>query len=159
MKTPELILPPRYQQLNAIPEDPPHCRTYGYETPGALCYVQVYPISAEQAMPYEDPRAVIDGIHGALAEDQGLIEVSSGITRLDRRYLYSVVKSLKQPSGVQYCLTLHLEFPGCNMQVKAFFDEWGTTGVRDAMVYDTDLFPDHPLSEARRFVREVIGLN
>ena len=66
-------------------------------------------------------------------------------------------KPVKTPLSLQY--VLHLEFIGCNMQVKAFFDEWETAGVRDAMVYDTDLFPDYPLSETRRFVREVVRLN
>ena len=93
-----------------------------------------------------------------------------------------------------------MEYSEHAVQVEGFFDEMGTTGARDAMVYamlskegkvrvtesgidgwnadpyDPDymngnrmncserkeydkLFPEHPLSEMRRFVRELAELN
>ena len=200
MMIPEMMMPERYELLKPLPEDPPYTRAFGYQTSGALCYVMTRPIPAAQAMPYDDPQSVIDGIHAVLADDQGLIAVEKGVTKAGRRFIYSIVKSLNETHGVQYCLTLHAEYPECAVLIQGFFDEAGTTGMRDAMVYamlsnegkvkatengiegwnedpcDPEykkgncmncsermeydaLFPDHPLSEARRFVAELTELN
>ena len=135
MKIPGIVMPERYELLKPVPEDPPYTRSFGFQTPGALCYVITRPIPAGSAMPYDDPRSVIDGIHQALADNQGLIAVEKGETKGGRRYIYSIVKTLKEPSGVQYCLTMHVEYEECAVLVQGFFDEMGTTGFRDTMVY------------------------
>ncbi len=193
-------LPERYKLLDPDPEDPPFMKAYGWQTSGALCFVKSLPFGTKYAMPYDDPQAVIDGIHKELGDDQGLIMVEHGTTADGHRYIYSVVKTYHAPGGVQYCLTMHVDYKKYAFQVQGFFDEWGTTGVRDAMVYamlanegkveatedgikgwnadpyDTaythgnrmncserkeydELFPDHPLSEARRFAAALISLN
>ena len=148
-------------------------------------------------MPFHDPGTVIDGIRRELGEDQGIIEVGNGITREQRRYIYSVVKTLKRMQGVQYNLTMHLERADDVLQVQGFFSEANVAGARDALVfallekqgeirvkdsvpegwvsdpYDPwytrgvrmnrseqekfdALFPAHPLSELRKFVKEII---
>ena len=135
MMIPEMILPERYELLKSLPEDPPYTRSFGFQTPGALCYVITRPIPAGSAMSWDDPWSVIDGIHQALADDQGLIAVEKGETKAGRRFIYSIVKSMKEPSGVQYCLTMHVEYEEFVVLVQGFFDEMGTTGIRDAMVY------------------------
>ena len=135
MKIPEMILPERYELLKSLPEDPPYSRSFGFQTSGALCYVITLPIPAGSAKPYDDPRSVVDGIHQELADDQGLITVEKGETKNGHRFIYSIVKSLKEPGGVQYCLTMHVEYEECAVLVQGFFDEIGTTGIRDAMVY------------------------
>ena len=201
MMIPEVAMPSWFRKMNPMPEDPPNSEVYGYETSGAGCFVMCRPIPPEHAMPYDDPQAVIDGIHRELGDNQGLIEVERGKTGAGRRYLYSIVKTLQQSyGGVQYCMTMHIEYPECAVQVQGFFDELGSTGLRDCMVYNllsqegagrtTDdgieswcadpydpgytrgtlmncsekkgfdaQFPQHPLSEARRFVTELIALN
>ena len=128
-------MPERYELLESLPEDPPYTRSFGFQTSGALSYVITRPIPAGSAMPWDDPWSVIDGIHQALADDQGLIAVEKGVTKAGRRFIYSIVKSMKEPSGVQYCLTMHVEFEEFVVLVQGFFDEMGTTGIRDAMVY------------------------
>lgn len=200
MKIPDMKIPDRFEQVDSMPDDPPYSRAFCYGSSGAGCFALVYPVTVNRAMPYANPRFVIDGIHQALGDDQGLIEVENGVTACGRRYLYSIVKTLKKPGGVQYCLRMNIEYPECAMEVMGFFDETGTTGVRDSMVYvllsqqgtvkttenglegwsadpydplytrgvcmncserkefDTQ-FPEHPLSEMRRFVRELVGLN
>ena len=80
MMIPEMIMPERYELLKSLPEDPPYTRSFGFQTPGALCYVITRPIPAGSAMPFDDSRSVIDGIHQALADDQGLIAVEKGKT-------------------------------------------------------------------------------
>ena len=135
MKRPDLKIPDRFERVDSMPEDPPHSRAYGCGTSEAECFALVYPIPADQAMPFGDPGAVIDGIHQALGDNQGLIEVEKGMTASGRRFLYSIVKTLRKPNGVQYCLTMNIEYPECAVRVHGFFDETGTTGVRDSMVY------------------------
>ncbi len=133
---PEVAMPSWFREMNPMPEDPPDSEVYGYETPEAGCFVMCRPIPPEHAMPYDAPQAVIDGIHRELGDDQGLIEVEGGRTGAGRRYLYSIVKTLNHSyGGVQYCMTMHIEYPECAVQVQGFFDELGTTGVRDCMVY------------------------
>ena len=128
-------MPGRYQKLNSMPDDPPYSCAYGYETNEAECFVMVYPISLVQAMPFDQPESVIDGIHAALGDDQGLISVDSGKTSAGLNFIYSIVKTLKEPSGVQYCLTMHLCYGQYAVQVQGFFDELGVTGMRDAIVF------------------------
>ena len=200
MKIPEVKMPGWFEQVDSMPDDPPYSKAYCYGSSNAGCFALVYPIPARYAMPYDDPQSVIDEIHQELADDQGLIEVEKSVTSSGLRFLYSIVKTLKKPSGVQYCLRMNIEYPECTVQVQGFFDEMGTTGIRDAMVYAMlsnegkvevtedglkgwsadpyDLaythgvrmncserkefdaqFPHHPLSEMRRFVRELVSLN
>ncbi len=200
MKFPEVVMPARFLKMNSMPEDPPYSNAYGFETPDTGAFAMIYPIPPDNAMPYDNPQSVIVGIHRALGENQGLIEVETGKTKTGCRYLYSVVKTLREAHGVQYCMTMHIDYGECAVQVQGFFDELGTTGVRDTMVfvrleqqgtvkttkegiegwnadpYDPEyrygclmnrseekrfdeLFPHHPLSEARRFVTELAELN
>lgn len=130
-----IVIPEWFAKMNSMPDDPPLSVPYGYETEKAECFVMIQPIQLEQAMPFEHPEAVVDGIHHALGDNQGLIDVKTGKTNASRNYIYSIVKTLNETRGVQYCLTMHLDFQDYAVQVQGFFDELGTTGVRDAIVY------------------------
>ena len=55
MKIPEMIMPEKYELLKSVPEDPPYTRSFGFQTPGALCYVVTRPIPAGSAMPFDAP--------------------------------------------------------------------------------------------------------
>ena len=129
------VIPDRYRRMHSMPDDPPSSCAYGLETDAARCFVMVYPIPAEQAMPFERPESVVQGIHAVLREDQGLIAVESGKTQAGLDYIYSIVKTVRRPGGVQYCLTMHLRCGRSAAQVQGFFDELGVTGVRDAVVF------------------------
>ena len=130
-----LALPDGFLPMRPMPDDPPGSLPRGMEDPGATCFAMVMPIDPAQAMPFDNPRDVIDGIHEALADDQGLVEVVSSQTASGLRCIHSVVKTAAEPSGVQYALTLDLELPEFCIQIQGFFDEGGTTGTRDAAVY------------------------
>ena len=149
-------------------------------------------------MPYENISVIVDGIHRALADTQGLIEVDAGITKNNKKYVYSIVKSKLEPSGMQYVLTMHIDMNENTINIQAFFDEIGTTGLRDATIlnkmvsdgeivlpnmdgwfkdpYDENykkgllmnlseqskydvMFPQHPLSETRSFIKYVVENN
>lgn len=199
-----LRVPASFQIVQSMPGDPEGSIPLAAADSGTQGFVLVYPIVAEMAMPFDKPEEVIGGIHGALADDQGLIEVEAGSTAAGSRYIYSIVKTLLNSSGVQYGLTLHLQqsckAPNATTCVQAFFDEAGITGARDATVFELERklghvrlgangaigwaedpyepsfakgalmnlsesrsydshFPQHPLTELRRFVDFIVANN
>ena len=193
-----LNIPQEFKKMNSMPEDPKDSSAFEKQTASSNCFLMIYPIDNQKAMPYENEKAVVDGIHGALTDTQGLVEVKTGTTKNQKRYVYSIVKSKLEPSGVQYILTMHIDMKDYTIDVRAFFDEKGITGGRDTAImnkminegkialpnlngwrkdpYDENykrgllmnlseqnqydaLFPEHPLSETRRFIEYVIENN
>ena len=193
-----LNIPKEFKKMNSMPEDPKDSSTFGKQTSSSNCFLMIYPIDNQKEMPYENVKAVVDGIHGALTDTQGLVEVKTGTTKNQKRYVYSIVKSKLEPSGVQYILTMHIDMQDYTINVQAFFNEKGITGGRDTAImnkminegkialpnlngwlkdpYDENnkkgllmnlseqnqydaLFPEHPLSETRRFIEYVIENN
>ena len=133
-----MIVPSDYQKLNPLPEDPEGCVSYGKQTENALCMVSIYPIESEEAMNFNDKKALIDGIHRTLAENQALIEVENGRRTSGFPYIYSIVKTYNgEEEGVGYTLVLDfLLRPNSSVvRVQGFFQEYGITGVRDATVF------------------------
>ncbi len=125
-----------YTKLNSLPEDPKDSVSFGARTDNADCFIMIYPIPQEQAMPFNDCKPVIDGIHNCLGNDQGLIEVENGNTKSGLPYIQSIVKTLDQGHhGVSYCLTLHIQYSNSVLLIQGFFNETGTTGIRDTQVF------------------------
>lgn len=127
-------IPLDYQKLDTLPTDPANSVAYGKRGQSFMCFLTMNPISSQNAMPYGNERMVIDGIHGVLNNDQGLIEVKSGLTQNQRKYIYSIVKTRVMPSGVQYNLTMHIDMGNQTMNIQSYFDEVGMTGMRDTTV-------------------------
>lgn len=188
----KISVPEYFQQVDSMSEDPEGSIPLMAQSDNAVCLVVLQPSPPEEAMPFDNPQIVIDGIHECMNEEQGLIEVEAG-GEAGSRYIYSIVKTLKNPDmpeGVQYTLTLDKECAGDIVHVQGSFDEQGTTGLRDTVVFQMlasengfdetkavwtedpydpffnrgllmnkselydydDMFPNHPLSMARRFV-------
>jgi hypothetical protein len=104
-------IPVDYQQVNSLPGDPAGSMSFMKKTPEAACLVMYSGIPSEQSMPFNSKEEVVRGIHSALAEDQGLIEVESGITPAGKKYIYSIVKTVNRGTvGVQYSLVLHIGY-------------------------------------------------
>lgn len=189
-----LNIPSEFHKINSMPEDPANSIAYGKQTQSSNCFLIMYPINSQSAMPYENEIAVIDGIHGALADTQGLVEVKNGITKNQKKYIYNIVKSKLEPSGMQYILTMHIDMKDYTINVQSFFAETSMTGFRDTTImnkminegkivppnmdgwfkdpYDENykkgllmnlseqseydsMFPQHPLSEIRSFIKYV----
>lgn len=132
----DFIFDENYQKLNSLPEDPNDSVSFGARTENAECFVMVYPIPTEKAMPFDNCKSVIDGIHECLGNDQGLIEVENGNTKAGFPYIQSIVKTFdSEHHGVSYCLTLHIKYRDTVLQIQGFFNEAGTTGVRDSYVF------------------------
>jgi hypothetical protein len=182
-----------WQQVKTMPEDPPRSIIIMRVTEYCQYMVLFYPIDNNKVMPFENPQSAIDGIHDALSDDQGIIEVESIYKK--NRYIYSIIKTKIEPHGMQYCLTLHFDIDGKYYNATGFFDEKGITGTRDTTVYGLarrdgivdenmngwsvdpydptykkgilmnvsenkyfdEMFPFHPLSEIRKFIKELMS--
>ena len=131
-----LQLPEKYELLAALPDDPEEALSFEKDTSDAMCFVQIYPILKKDVMPMNDTKIIIDGIHESLGEKQGLIEVSNGTTKYNKQYVYSIVKSARRQGGMNYILTMHLMKQDLALCVKGQFEERGTTGTRDATVFE-----------------------
>lgn len=129
-------MPDDYQLLNSMSDDPKNCLNYGKETDYSTTFIQLFAISRFSAMSWGEDQKIIDGIHQSLAENQALIEVKCGKTRRGYRYVYSIVKTHNEPSGVQYFLLMQVFYGHAALNIKAFFSEKGITGKREAVVFE-----------------------
>lgn len=127
-------VPEDYLRLESLPEDPPGSIAFGKQGENFETFILVKTLPFEMAMPFERQSEVMLGVTEHLAEDQGLVEVRSGISAHNRRFVYSIVKTKLEPSGVQYGLTIHFEDEDKVYGVNGFFDEVGMTGGRDSTV-------------------------
>lgn len=147
-------IPDYYQKVKSLPDDPQDSTTFAFQSENALCMVQLFPIREDEAMPYKDKQAVIDGIHSSLADDQGLVQIQYGWIYSRKMFMASIVKTLKEenghPAGVQYTLTMHAKWDKKNhICIRGFFDEIGVTGQREAIIYviaQKDGYLDNDLS-------------
>lgn len=128
-------IPDYYQVVQSMPDDPPASVPVMTQTGMGTAFALFYPMPSEYAMPYEGVQDVIDGIHAALAEDQGLVQVANGRTGQDKPYIFSIVKTRVEELGLQYGLTLDVDAGGYAIHVQGFFDEGPTTGIRAAATY------------------------
>ena len=131
----KLNIPDSFQLLQSMPDDPEGSVVYGMRNEGTICCVLLYPIDNSQAMPFDVDR-ISKGIHAGLGEKQGLIEIQAIQGNDGRKSVYSIVKTLREPSGVQYNLTLQIAYPKQLIHVQGYFDETGITGQRDASVHE-----------------------
>lgn len=131
-----LHLPDNFKVLEKMQEDPSGCVTYGMSTESCNALIQVYPISERAAMPFDDNAAIINRIHHSLKDEQALVEVKSGRTKTGRPFVYSIVKTKMEKSGVGYFLLMHVAYENCAISVKAHFLEKGMTGYRDATIWE-----------------------
>lgn len=187
-----LNLPLEYKVLDKFPEDPMYSANYGKNTSNCVSFIQSFPMSARRTMDYYNVQKIINGIHQSLGDNQALIEVKAGKTNHTRQYVYSIVKTKEEPSGVEYFMLMHVAYEEIAINVNGHFVEAGMTGMRDTMVWELarreglvsisdnskwmfdpydktmkrpymmnlsekeeydELFPDHPLSQCRKFVK------
>ncbi|WP_298580908.1 hypothetical protein [uncultured Olegusella sp.] len=130
-----ISIPDFYQVVESMPDDPPASVPVMTQTSMGTAFVLFYPMSSEYAMPYEDVRNVIDGIHAALDEDQGLVQVANGRTGQGKPYIFSIIKTKMEKHGLQYGLTIDVDAVGYTIHTQGFFDEGPTTGIRAAATY------------------------
>ncbi len=134
-------LPVMYEPVKALPDDVPGQVTVIGQTENALCVLKIIPAMLENIMPFHNLTSLIEGIHQAMSEKQGLIEVNSVVSKNENLHIvYSIVKRFNEEleHGVSYTLRAHLLEKGKEnhpYEILGFFEEAGMTGVRDSMVY------------------------
>lgn len=125
-----VTIPENYQKVDSMPGDPADSIPYMVQTGNAMCFALIFPVVESRSLP-RTKEALISGIRQFLGTNQGLIQVEAA-----GDHVYSIVKTLKEPSGVQYILTYQKFFPEFILNIQAFFEEIGTTGIRDSVVYE-----------------------
>lgn len=125
-----ISIPEYYQKADSMPDDPVDSIPYMAQTGNAMCFALIFPVDESKSLP-RTKESLIAGIRQFLGENQGLIQVKAA-----EDYVYSIVKTLKEPSGVQYILTYQKFFPEFILNIQAFFEETGTTGIRDSVGYE-----------------------
>ncbi len=123
-------IPAYYQKVDAMPDDPKDSIPFMVRTDNAMCFALLFPVSQSESLP-RDKESLIAGIRQFLSENQGLIQVEA-----KKDYVYSVVKTLKEGGGVEYNLTYQKFYPEFILNIQAFFEEIGATGIRDSIVYE-----------------------
>lgn len=126
----QIEIPDYYKQVDPMPGDPENSVPYMVQTERALCIAFVGELDYSKALPGKKDE-LINGIRQCLSDNQGLIEVEA-----EKDYVYSIVKNLQEPSGIQYILTYQKFCDGFILNVQAFFEEIGITGQRDSVVYE-----------------------
>ena len=120
-----------------MPEDPPGTQVFCKVTESSECILMAHPTGVKNIMPVDNPQVIIAGIREALGDNQALIEVKS--VRTDNYgYVYSIVKTLMEPSGVNYTLTLDIVKAERAVHLQGFFNEAGMTGIRDTVVLEIE---------------------
>lgn len=129
-------IPKDYLKAKPLPDDPPGSIVFEKDTPDATNILMFFFIEKSEALPFDDQDGLIDSLHHCLGENQGIIAVETGKTAAGVPFVYTAVKNLKQPSGVQYILTLQMDFDSKVLNLQGYFDEEGITGARDAAVFE-----------------------
>lgn len=91
-----ISIPEYYQKVDSMPGDPENSVPYEVRSENAACIAFVSAEDYSKALPREQEE-LVNGIRHYLADNQGLIEV---VAKND--YVFSIVKNLKKPHGVQY---------------------------------------------------------
>ena len=196
----ELLIPDEYSRLDKkiVKAANETGNWYVKRTKGSINCVSGFVTNKKDAMNFDDKQSLINGIHSNLDDTQGLICVENGETKNNRKYIYSIVKTVNDSfSGASYHLRMNIQYDKKIYEIEGEFSEDGTTGVRDSMIlsimmskgvvtvendkmhgwfkdpYDEsytsgvlmnlseneefdELFPDHPLTQARKFVKFII---
>ncbi len=187
-----------YNEYPNMPGTPDNALTLGKSTDAADCLLIIYPIGNTRYMIDATNEGMINGIHSALGNEQGLVELDKGKSFNRNLYAYTLIKNRLGPKGTQYILTFHILIDNEVVNVQGFFNEKGAFGSREGVVmtklasenkiststldgwkidpynvnykkgylmnlserkdYD-EMFPNHPLSEARSVLTYLIEEN
>jgi hypothetical protein len=129
-----------WKPLKCRPDDPKGARAFGLASDSCHAFMLVFPILQEETMTSGDIEWLVGHVRQRLSEDQALIEVKA-LASPGMQCVFSIVKTRRQPSGVQYALTMDVvKGRDCACaHLQAFFDEAGMSGLRDSLIYEKAL--------------------
>lgn len=117
------------------PEGVPELQVgYAKQTNTCNALIVMTPISEAEALPMGDVPQVVEGLHQYLMDNQGLIDVKTGATALMAGYCLTVIKTLQEPSGVEYYLVFDVDKGDHVLHVEGYFSEVGVTGQRESII-------------------------
>lgn len=143
-KKPALVLPANYEKLKEkLPEDmgiPGNATAYGMASEGTNALVLCFPVSEESSMDFDDTEGIIRSLHENMDEHAGIIEVKSGVSKNGSKYVYHIMKHSTDPEseipmGNTYTINLNIQIENTIQFLNGSFQEIGTTGIRDNMVW------------------------
>ncbi len=126
----KIQIPEYFVPAGPLPDDPKDSQSFMAQTAHAVCYARVYPVSGERLLP-RDKETLLGGIRYYLSDKQGIICVECG-----EDYVYSIVKTLQEPSGTQYTLTYQKFRGNSAAELHAFFEETAASGMRESALFE-----------------------
>ncbi len=144
-KKTEIKMPNNYKKIKGkfpeemgLPED-----AFGYEmvNEGANALIVCFDVDESVSMPFDDNEKIIRNMHEMKNPNEGLVEVNSGETKSGAKYVYVILKhAMMQEDGVfvgtEYTMNVNVRLGSAIKFLNASFMEQGTTGMRDAVVYE-----------------------
>jgi len=90
----------------------------------------------EKAIPYDGTEKLIEAIRNHLNDNQGIIEVNAGSSKRGYKYIYSIVKTIRDDfKGALYYLKMYIGNEESIVDIDATFSEENLTGERDSFGY------------------------
>lgn len=137
VKSLSVNIPDEYMKVKPLPQEDPDSIIYGTEYEESLNIMFIEELECKDSLPFGRVGMLVDIIHNSLVENQGIIECNMGKTSAGDEYIYSIVKTGLDDSGVNYNLVLQMLKGGKVLSVQAICEERGITGIRDAIVFAT----------------------
>ena len=95
-------------------------------------------VDKESSMDFNNPYGVIDYLHEHMGDNEGIIEVKIGKTKEGNPFIYNILKQKLHNNGKPgngYALNLNFQIGEHIYFVNGFFEEYGTTGIRESNVF------------------------
>lgn len=143
-KKTSVVLPSKYEKIQKkLPSDmglPKDAVAYGMANENTNALLICFQVSEESSMDFDDPEGIINSLHEDMDEHAGIIEVKSGVTKNGGKYIYHIMKHATSPEnelpiGNTYTINLNIQIGNTIQFVNGSFEECGTTGLRDSMVF------------------------
>ena len=138
----KIKIPEEFNKGMDMPDVPLNSTCIYLKTQDAKFIGFIYPLEDKRVMPLDDNERVITGIHNALNENQGLIEVNNGVTNNGNEYAYSIVKTKLESIGVEYFLCIHLKIGDSYFSVNLHCAEAARTGKRESIILDETILKE-----------------
>lgn len=129
-------IPDEYQILQSLPEDPEGSVPIGLETLQSEDIILFVPITDGNFMEKGNLQELVDTTRHTMGDAFGLVSVGEGFTTQGLEYVYRILKVKMDPHGIQYQLTMQLLHDRQGVYISGYFNEIGTTGIRDVMIFD-----------------------
>lgn len=133
----EILIPDEYSKLDKkqIKAAKEKGNWYEKRTENSINYVSGFVTNKKESMDFDNKESLINEIHSNMDDNQGIICVENGKTKNNRKYIYSIVKTVNDPlSGVSYHLRMNIQYDKKIYEIEGEFSEYGTTGVRDSVI-------------------------